>query len=74
MPLKLLVLYILQEQKLNKLVIDPSNAKEFERPFNDHVEKSSLNNQHQVSDSHSPKLDSDPNHFENASSSEDVSL
>ncbi|KAJ1397723.1 protein MULTIPLE CHLOROPLAST DIVISION SITE 1 isoform X2 [Sesbania bispinosa] len=66
------------EQKLNKLVIDPTNAKEFERPFNsharlnDHAEKSSLNNQ--VSDSHSPKLDSGPNHFESASSPEDQSL
>ncbi|KAK7283475.1 hypothetical protein RIF29_13016 [Crotalaria pallida] len=71
------------EQKLNKLVIDPTSAKEFERPFNsnarlnDHVEKSSSNNQHQASDSHSPKLDSSPNHFQIASSSppeEDPSL
>ncbi|TKY75359.1 hypothetical protein E2542_SST04126 [Spatholobus suberectus] len=41
------------EQKLNKLVIDPANAKEFERPFNsparlnDQAEKSSVNNQEQ---------------------------
>ncbi|XP_061372833.1 protein MULTIPLE CHLOROPLAST DIVISION SITE 1 [Gastrolobium bilobum] len=63
------------EQKPNKLVIDPNNAKDFERPFNsharlnDHAEKSSVNNQ--VSDSPSPKLDSGPNHFERASSSEE---
>ena len=42
---------MLQDQKLNKLVIDPINAKEFERPFNSHArlndqaEKSSVNNQ-----------------------------
>lgn len=77
--LKPFVLFILQEQKLNKLVIDPTDAKEFERPFNsharlnDHAEKGSLNNQ--VSDSHSLKLDSGPNHFESASSSgEDQSV
>ncbi|KAL3022451.1 hypothetical protein AAZX31_04G014500 [Glycine max] len=39
------------DQKLNKLVIDPINAKEFERPFNSHArlndqaDKSSVNNQ-----------------------------
>ncbi|KAK7310658.1 hypothetical protein RJT34_08294 [Clitoria ternatea] len=64
-----------QEQKQNKLVIDPTNAKEFERSFNshvklnDHAEKSSINNQ--PSDSQSPKLESDANHFESASSSEE---
>lgn len=42
---------MLQDQKLNKLVIDPINAKEFERPFNSHArlndqaDKSSVNNQ-----------------------------
>ncbi|KAE9586661.1 putative protein MULTIPLE CHLOROPLAST DIVISION SITE 1 [Lupinus albus] len=69
------------EQKLNKLVIDPANAKEFERPLNSHarlndnVEKSPLNIQHQASDSPSPKLDGGPNHFESATSfEEDLSL
>ncbi|XP_014498649.1 protein MULTIPLE CHLOROPLAST DIVISION SITE 1 [Vigna radiata var. radiata] len=66
-----------QEQKINKLVIDPISAKEFERPFNSHArlndqaEKSSVNNQ--VSDSDSPNIDSDPNHFE-STSSEDPTL
>jgi len=42
---------MLQDQKLNKLAIDPINAKEFERPFNSHArlndqaEKSTVNNQ-----------------------------
>ncbi|KAG5018138.1 hypothetical protein JHK82_014090 [Glycine max] len=41
------------DQKLDKLVIDPINAKEFERPFNSHArlndqaDKSSVNNQEQ---------------------------
>ncbi|RDY02161.1 Protein MULTIPLE CHLOROPLAST DIVISION SITE 1 [Mucuna pruriens] len=41
------------EQNLNKIVIDPINAKEFERPFNSHArlndqaEKSPVNNQEQ---------------------------
>ncbi|CAJ1973111.1 unnamed protein product [Sphenostylis stenocarpa] len=41
------------DQKLDKLVIDPINAKEFERPFNSHTrlndqaEKSAVNNQEQ---------------------------
>ncbi|KAK7409849.1 hypothetical protein VNO78_00209 [Psophocarpus tetragonolobus] len=41
------------DQKLNKLVIDPVNAKEFERPLNSHArlndqaDKSSVNNQEQ---------------------------
>lgn len=63
------------DPKLNKLVIDPTNSKEFERPLNsnarlnDHAEKSSVNNQ--VSDSHSPKSDSGSNHLESASPSEE---
>jgi len=63
---------MLQEQKINKLVIDPINAKEFERPVNSHTrlndqaEKSSVNNQ--VSDSDSPNIGTDPNHFESTSS------
>lgn len=58
-------------------MIDPISAKEFERPFNSHArlndqaEKSSVNNQ--VSDSDSPNIDSDPNHFE-STSSEDPTL
>jgi len=73
------VLFILQEEELNKVVINPINAKEFERPFNshgrlnDHAEKSSLNNQ--VKDPLSSKLDSSPNNSGSASSSgEDQNL
>ncbi|KAL2346153.1 hypothetical protein Fmac_000153 [Flemingia macrophylla] len=64
-------------QKPTKLVIDPKNAKEFERPFNsparlnDQGEKNSVNNQ--ATDYDSPKLDSGTNHFESASS-EDPTL
>jgi hypothetical protein len=67
------VLFILQEEELNKAVINPTIAKEFERPLNsnarlnDHAEKSSLNNQQK--DPLSSKLDNGPNHFESASSS-----
>lgn len=67
------------EEELNKVVINPINAKEFERPFNshgrlnDHAEKSSLNNQ--VKDPLSSKLDSSPNNSGSASSSgEDQNL
>ncbi|AES74117.1 hypothetical protein MtrunA17_Chr3g0144251 [Medicago truncatula] len=67
------------EEELNKVVINPINAKEFERPFNshgrlnDHAEKTSLNNQ--VKDPLSSKLDSSPNNFGSASSSgEDQNL
>jgi len=68
---------MLQEQKINKLVIDPINAKEIERPFNSHTrlndqaQKSSVDNQ--VSDPDSPNIDSDLNHFE-STSSEDPTL
>ncbi|WJX36180.1 sister chromatid cohesion protein 1 [Trifolium repens] len=61
------------EEELNKAVINPTIAKEFERPLNsnarlnDHAEKSSLNNQQK--DPLSSKLDNGPNHFESASSS-----
>ncbi|XP_027355306.1 protein MULTIPLE CHLOROPLAST DIVISION SITE 1 [Abrus precatorius] len=63
-----------QEPKLNKLVIDPTNAKELERSLNSHARlndnaKSSANSQ--ASDSHSSKLNSGPNLFESASSSEE---
>ncbi|KAJ7967000.1 putative Multiple chloroplast division site 1 [Quillaja saponaria] len=63
------------EQKLNKLVIDPINAKDFERPFkshvlsHDHAEKSSSNNQ--VVDSQSRISDCAPNFPENDLSSEE---
>lgn len=66
------VLFILQEENLNKLVIDPTNVKEIERPFNsntrlnDHAEKTSLNDQ--AKEPSSPILDSGPNHFESAPS------
>ena len=68
---------MIQEQKHNKLVIDPIDAKEIERPFNSHTrlndqaEKSSAHNQ--ASDSDSPRIDSGPNHFE-STSSEDPTL
>ncbi|KAF7817704.1 protein MULTIPLE CHLOROPLAST DIVISION SITE 1 [Senna tora] len=55
------------EQQLNKLVIDPTNDKDFERTFKSHVKSNnhaqkwcSINNQA-----------SDPNHFESPSSSEE---
>lgn len=73
------VLFILQEEELNKVVINPINAKESERPFNsnaklnDHAEKSSLNNQ--MKNPPSSKLDNGPNHFESApSTGEDQNL
>ncbi|GAU30149.1 hypothetical protein TSUD_310990 [Trifolium subterraneum] len=56
------------EEELNKAVINPTIAKELERPvnsnarLNDHTEKSSLNNQQK--DPLSSKLDNGPNHFE----------
>ena len=74
-PLKYLLLLILQDQKLSKLGIDPTSAKDFERPFkfqvksHDPGEKGSINNE--VSDSPSPKIDSAPINIESASSSED---
>ena len=66
------VLFMIQEQKHNKLVIDLIDAKEIERPFNsdtrlnDQAEKSSVNNQASASDS--PRVDSGPNHFDSTSS------
>lgn len=73
------VLFILQEEELNKVVINPTNAKELERPFNshaksnDHAEKSSLNNQ--MKDPPFSKLENGPNHFESEpSSGEDQNL
>jgi len=55
----------MQEQKLNKLIIDPVNAKDFERAFktqskrNEPAERSSSNNG-QVSDSKPPQSDQAP--------------
>ncbi|KAL5073751.1 hypothetical protein RYX36_012735 [Vicia faba] len=61
------------EEELNKVVINPTNAKELARPFNSHAEKSSLNNQ--LKDPPSSKLDNGPNHFEIApSTGEDQNL
>lgn len=64
--LKHFLFIILQEQKFNKFVIDPTNGKDFERPSkshvksNDHAEKCTINNQA-----------SDPNNFESPLSSEE---
>ena len=46
---------MMQEQKLNKQVIDPINAKEFERPFNSHTR---LNDQAEKSSAHNQASDS----------------
>ncbi|KAJ6773368.1 PROTEIN MULTIPLE CHLOROPLAST DIVISION SITE 1 [Salix purpurea] len=64
------------EQKLNKLVIDTGNAKEFERPFrfnakaNELVEQNPLNSQ--SGDSKPSKPDRTPNPFNSSSSSEEM--
>ncbi|KAK9270671.1 hypothetical protein L1049_026253 [Liquidambar formosana] len=64
------------EQKLNELVIDPSNAKDFERPFKSNsrlykpVEQSTSNNQ--VDNSKPPKSDHAPNSFGSNLSSEEM--
>ncbi|KAJ6736560.1 PROTEIN MULTIPLE CHLOROPLAST DIVISION SITE 1 [Salix viminalis] len=64
------------EQKLNKLVIDTGNAKEFERPFrfnakaNELVEQNPLNSQ--SGDSKPSKSDRTPNPFNSSSSSEEM--
>lgn len=64
------------EQKLNNLVIDPRNAKDFERPFKEHprsreqIEQSPFNNQ--TGDSMPPKSDGAPISFESKSSSEET--
>lgn len=70
------ILVYLQEQKLNNLVIDPRNAKDFERPFKEHprsreqIEQSPFNNQ--TGDSMPPKSDGAPISFESKSSSEET--
>lgn len=64
------------EQKLNNLMIDPRNAKDFERPFKENprsheqVEQSSFNNQ--TSDSMPPTSDPAPISVESNSSSEET--
>ncbi|QHN93095.1 protein MULTIPLE CHLOROPLAST DIVISION SITE 1 [Arachis ipaensis] len=57
------------EQKLKKVVIDPATAREFERPFNSHAEKSSVNNQ--VPESKPSKSDIGLNSLEGKSSSQE---
>ncbi|XP_058785575.1 protein MULTIPLE CHLOROPLAST DIVISION SITE 1 [Vicia villosa] len=65
------------EEELNKVVINPTNAKESERPFNsnaklnDHAEKSSLNNQMKDPPS---KLDNGPNHFPSTPEDQNLKL
>uniref|UniRef100_A0A2N9FYE0 Protein MULTIPLE CHLOROPLAST DIVISION SITE 1 n=1 Tax=Fagus sylvatica TaxID=28930 RepID=A0A2N9FYE0_FAGSY len=64
------------DQKLNNLMIDPRNAKDFERPFKEHpksreqAEQSSLNNQ--MNDSMPPTSDPAPVSLESNSSSEET--
>ncbi|KAF9683267.1 hypothetical protein SADUNF_Sadunf05G0195200 [Salix dunnii] len=64
------------EQKLNKLVMDTGNAKEFERPFrfnakaNELVEQNPFNTQ--PGDSKPSKSDRAPNPFNSSSSSEEM--
>lgn len=66
----------LQEQKLNKLVIDTSNAKDFERPLkfnsksNELIEQSPFSNQ--AGDPKPSVSDSAPNSFKSNSSSEEM--
>lgn len=72
--LKILVC-LSQEQKLNNLVIDPRNAKDFGRPFKEQpssreqIEQSPFNNQ--TGDSMPPKSDGASISFESKSSSEE---
>jgi hypothetical protein len=67
---------LLQEQKLNNLVIDPRNAKDFGRPFKEQprsreqIEQSPFNNQ--TGDSMPPKSDGASISFESKSSSEET--
>jgi hypothetical protein len=68
--------FCLQEQKLNKLVIDTGNAKEFERSFksnpksNELVERSSFNSQ--SGDSKPLKSDRSLNSLNSSSSPEEM--
>ncbi|GAB4828456.1 sister chromatid cohesion protein 1 [Ancistrocladus abbreviatus] len=61
------------EQKLNKLVIDPVNAKDFERAFKAQLRSHEQVNQSpqngQVSDSKAPKSDQGPESFDSSSAS-----
>ena len=75
-PAELYFTVCLQEQKLNKLVMDTGNAKEFERPFsfnakaNELVEQNPFNTQ--SGDSKPSKSDRAPNPFNSSSSSEEM--
>lgn len=75
-PSELYFTVCLQEQKLNKLVIDTGNAKEFERPFRFNPKSNELVEQNpfksQSGDSKPSQSDRAPNPFNSSSSSEEM--